>query len=95
MLKALSCFNPTTKIALQRSRTMARLDCYELTQMPLLWAYNGQPIDLNDSVVVNWKFKASDYFAETFQGLRSLYIAYYARLLKREDSLQELAIIPD
>ena len=61
-----------------------------LAKMPLFWDHDDQPIDLNNSVIVNRKFKASDYFRDTFKDVRSLYIAYLRRLLKREENLQEL-----
>lgn len=50
---------------------------YELAQLPLFWGHNNRPIDPNNSISVNWKFKTSNFLAATFQNVRSLFIAYY------------------
>ena len=63
---------------------------FNLAQMPLFWDHDDQSIDLKNSVIVNRKFKASDYFRETFKDVRSLYIAYLRRLLSPDENLQEL-----
>lgn len=57
---------------------------YELVPLRLFWAHNGQPINLKNSVIVNWKFNQSDYFAEIFRNVQRLYIAYYSKQSRSE-----------
>lgn len=46
-----------------------------MTQRPLIWSHSQQPINLDNSIVVNGKFKTSNSFKALFFNKKRLYIA--------------------
>lgn len=56
---------------------------------PLLWYHNDQPINLTNSIIINSKFKCSEYLKETFKNITNLYIATYEEIFANKKEFDE------
>ena len=51
---------------------------YWMRPRPVVWHYSGQPVNLDNAVTVNPKFRSSASFKRLFRSIQRLYIAAYS-----------------
>ena len=52
---------------------------YLMEPRPLIWHHCDQPVNLDNAIIVNCKFKSSECFRRLFCGIKRLYIAAHSK----------------